>query len=158
MTKRFVWNYYNRIERILLKTESTTSWTYATVAWRSLNNSTANRIEIITGVLEEKIFLKGTVTCTNGAVGSWGAIGIGEDTTTDNSCYLKGLYSANGIGTNGEIFSPSIITDLYPASIGYHYYQLVELVDSVSNTITFYGNSTATLKERTTGINGSIKG
>ena len=159
-TKRFIWNYYNRVARYLLKTESTTSWTYTSQTWRSLNNSTTNRIELIIGVLEDSLMLNCACTYTNAGTNSWGTLGIGEDTTSDNSIYLKGLFGNAGTTANlaGNIFFNRIATEFYPSSIGYHYYQVVEQADSGTNTMTSYGNATSTLKERTTGINGTIIG
>lgn len=51
---RYLWNYYNRVNRLLSFSE-TTSHVYATAAWRAWNNSTANRYDYIVGLLEEAV-------------------------------------------------------------------------------------------------------
>jgi hypothetical protein len=47
-TKRFVWNYYNRVSRTL-RASSTTSHTYSSTTLRYFNNSSANQVEFLIG-------------------------------------------------------------------------------------------------------------
>lgn len=52
VTKRFLWNYYNRVPRDLRRLESTSSWTYSTATERMANNSIDNRVQCLIGVAE----------------------------------------------------------------------------------------------------------
>ena len=54
---RLVWNNYNRVSRLIKVIDTTDTWTYATNAWRPMNNSTANRFEYVVGLIEEPLFL-----------------------------------------------------------------------------------------------------
>lgn len=52
VTKRYVWNYYNRQRRRLIKLESTSSWTYSTATARVANLTIDNRVQFVVGVAE----------------------------------------------------------------------------------------------------------
>src|SRR6185295_16261184 len=47
-TKRFLWNYYNRVTKSLMK-QGSSNWTYTTATWRQANADTANQVETIHG-------------------------------------------------------------------------------------------------------------
>jgi hypothetical protein len=68
LANRLLWNYYNRMDRALRRTEST-GHTYNTATWRPWNNSaSACQATFILGVLEEfiKFFLLGATTTAAG--------------------------------------------------------------------------------------------
>jgi len=46
--KRFVWNYYNRVQRFLTR-DYTGDWTYDTATWRQTNADSANQLEFVVG-------------------------------------------------------------------------------------------------------------
>ena len=49
--RRFVWNFDNQVQRPLYKTTGTgLSHTYTTAAWRSWNNDTSQRVEVVLGL------------------------------------------------------------------------------------------------------------
>ncbi len=51
--KRFLWNFYNKVDRTLSVIDSTNTWTYAGSAggpnWRGANASTSSKIEVVVG-------------------------------------------------------------------------------------------------------------
>lgn len=151
-SKRFVWNYYNRVPRKLKKTETTDSWTYGTAAYRALNNSTANRVEVVVGVDEAFIDLEAMVMAISSA-NEWASIGIDEDGTTGNDSDITGLTYNDGWG---EIHSRLA---KHVGAIGYHYYQVTEAAGS-GTTIDFYSKYTGGGfgTEREGGIVGWIDG
>jgi Protein of unknown function (DUF2793) len=53
VARRFVWNYHNRVNRTMLRTESTPSWTYSTAVVRQANNNSANQLNFVVGVNED---------------------------------------------------------------------------------------------------------
>jgi len=131
--KRFVWNYYNRVNRSFYITEATESWTYNARTWRPWNNSVNNRLAFVIGVNEELIRLQfhAANTCTTDITR---AVGIGLDSvslpSTDcvwNSQSISGNQSSQAHYTG------------YPG-IGFHYLQLLEL--GYSTVITYYGTLT----------------
>ena len=130
-SKKYVWNYYNRIRRKMYVAESTVSWTYQTATWRSANNSTANRIEVVTGVAEEPINVRVLVS-TNQTSAAYRAAGIGLDRTNGNDALAS--YFSNGAG-GGSLSSTYYDTP----SAGYHYFQWTEIGEAVG-TCTWYSN------------------
>jgi len=84
--KRYVWNYYNRVARLMLVNETASTWTYSTATYRQANGNAANQLDYVLGVSED--FINATIvtnainsTTTNRTV--YG--GIGVDSTTVNS-------------------------------------------------------------------------
>jgi hypothetical protein len=126
-TKRYVWNYYNRVRKNFYFIEATNSWTYATNTWRSLNNTTANRVEFVIGVAEELVNMSLRISAS-GSVN--GVVGWGLDSTSSPS----GLFPS--MATN----SLNVLSAEYKevVAVGYHYLQALE--NAQGATITFYGD------------------
>lgn len=99
--KRYVWNYYNRVIRIMSVTDSAVSWTYSTQAWRQANNNTANKIEFVRGVNEDLVSVTLSVPVMNSTSAlRQTSIGIGEDTlTTVSGRYAQDCASNAGSRT-----------------------------------------------------------
>lgn len=131
---RLLSNTYNAVPRILRIRDTTDSWTYATAAYRSWNNSTANRVTFMRGFNETPVIFEFTgLLSQTGSVA--GGIGIGLGSTTVNSAYVY----TYGIPT----FTVPIVarySDM-PA-LGYNYLQLLEYATGA--TVTFYGDVGAT--------------
>jgi hypothetical protein len=60
--KRYVWNMYNRAERVLQRLETTASWTYQTATFRQANAAAANQVDVVQGLAESPLWLQLTVT------------------------------------------------------------------------------------------------
>jgi len=132
--KRFCWNYHNQVPRRMSVTDTTTSWTYSTGAWRSANNSASNRIEIVAGVSEYPIKVshygrsKPSATAARG-----GYHGIGLDKTSGNDAGNVGYWRGDNTVTTPSVtctFNDYVIA-------GYHYFQAVEYAES--GEVYFYG-------------------
>lgn len=127
--KRFVWNNYNRVHRELRKIDSTYSWTYATAAWRKFNNSSSNRLQVVLGLQEEKVYLIFTCACVNSTTGSE-IIAFGLDSDSPDSSCVR-------INSKGATDMPAIaIYDSIPG-LGFHYLQMLEYTSA--GTGTYYG-------------------
>lgn len=156
LTKRFVWNYYNRAGRRLHKGPiATGSWTYVNGgAWRPWNNNSAHKVELIVGVAEVGLALEASMVVSPDSNTNSGHIGIDEDGTSANDAWHTGRFYS---GTSGNTIQLSTETRLekYP-SAGYHYYTAMEYGE-VGGTITFLGY--ADLSTRfTAGIGGWMDG
>jgi hypothetical protein len=130
--KRFLWNFFNQCPKPLLKTESATSWVYASNVWRPWNNSTANRIEVFAGLVG---FVDLTFTGRFDATGAstYGTLAIGLDSTT----VPTSQYGYSGNNTFAQMQSIRYARSLPE---GYHYLQALE--STFNNTaITFIGQS-----------------
>ncbi len=142
---RYVWNYYNRIPRKLKVSESTISWNYTTATWRSANNSTSNRVNLITGVAENPVNLRVMVSTTQTSA-AYRAAGIGLDKTNGNDADLA--YFNNGAGSGAISASYYAIP-----TVGFHYFQWTEQAEAVG-TCTWYSNAIGTFA----GIMGEVFG
>ncbi len=149
-SRRLLFNYYNRVERELYVYESTSNWTYASATWRSFNNSTANRVEVVIGVAEVMLELDAVVNAAPGAT-TWCMIGICEDNTNANNADLVQLAYVDSFPPIRSVLKK------YPA-VGYHYYQITEACGSAV-TSTFYSDYTVSgSPHRRGGMTGKIMG
>lgn len=139
--QRYIWNYYNRRARSLLKQELTNVWTYGstTPAWRAANNDARNRVEFVCGMAEDPVRLE-AAGCFRGpapalpptepqftVISSYVLFGIGINNT------LTSNMTSDGIGYLAQmtrdaytnIFSPGYST-LIRSFEGSHFAAFVE--------------------------------
>lgn len=135
VSKRFVWNYYHRLRRKLRRVDSTASWTYAGAgAFRSMNNSTSNRVEVVCGVSEDLIDLYFSLSAGTSVANVSAQAGIGINSVTVDSSDSSQQFSGGTIryDVTARINNPTIV--------GYTYYQMLE--GSANGTATFDGTNT----------------
>lgn len=137
ISKRLVWNAYNRSPRPLSVIDTTNSWTYNLTAWRQANASTSNEVGIVLGLSEDQFEAVALEACYNGAGTVNGvSTGIGIDSSTTNSAQL--LY---GFSTTIPMLLQAIYRG-YPG-VGYHSIKWLERAYN-TYTITYYGNNGVT--------------
>ena len=151
VTKRFLWNYYNRAERKLFKAFADASHTYDTGTWRAWNASTSERVEVVVGVAEDFVDLMARALIYNAVGSDYGVVGIDVDGTTTNDADMVDVAIAV---MQDYHFSISQLKH-YPAA-GYHFYQVTEYALQ-DNIITFYGTFSDPAIRRN-GILGTVKG
>jgi hypothetical protein len=117
-TKRFVWNYYNRVPRTLTNTSST-SHTYASSTFRPFNNSTTNQVEWVIGETQ------GYYVHIMGSSENNSEYGVGLDSTSSPT-----MQYAHQNGT-----MTTTVSDMATVSSGYHY--IVPLESATTGTVTF---------------------
>lgn len=121
-TFRGVSNIYNRVPRVLRVREATTSWTYASDAWRQMNNSVANKVEFIQALGDMPVTLMHTVKISISS-GESAKFSIGLDSTT---------AVASDANSAEKIYGATILAGVYPThyngypGIGYHYLAPIE--------------------------------
>ncbi len=132
ISKRFVWNAYNQVPRILQIFESTDSWTYNTAAFRPSRGTTNNCFEYIAGDVATALRAQAfsLASCTAGL--SYAASGIGIDSTTVNSAQTWGA----NVTTVAFVL---ISTYKGYLSAGYHTITWLECGGGVA-TLSFYGD------------------
>lgn len=138
LTRRFVWNCYNRRRVKLRAVEGATSWTYANNVWRSLNNSAANRVEIAAGLSEDLAQIEVAIyAVAHSSLVVQAAVGIGVSSTTSNSadCFGFPISTAFAGGRSSLRHQPQA---------GYTYYQALETVLTTTPTCTWYGTGGGT--------------
>lgn len=151
-TKRFVWNYYNRVPRTLFKTEATASWTYTTATWRQANAAAANKVEVIVGVAEPILDLHLLVAAVN-TTGANVSAGIGEDSTS--AVATAGALSVFNTFNTGQAWTTGAVVRKVPA-VGYHFYAWLE-ISGAAGTTTWY-SAQATFTGNQSGLAGSFAG
>lgn len=148
---RYLWNYYHRADRPMLRNETTATWTYTTNTWRQANNAAANQLNFIVGVAEESVFAKAVGAARNSAAQQVAYVGIGLDATNANSAMLMPaasifLSATHFVALNAEYLG-------MPAA-GRHYLAWLEIDVTATNTTTWAG----TQDSSKSGIQGVVRG
>lgn len=144
LTKRYVWNYYNRVPRALVVTDATASWTYTTATVRQANGSTANQVDIVVGIAEAPLDLTLNVLGVNDAA-NYISVGIGEGSTT--------TYTEGQANKSYSVISVRLVK--YPA-IGRQFYSWNEF-STAAGTTTWFGTQTVGSTTKS-GLRGWIEG
>lgn len=150
LTKRFITNVYNRVERRLFKTESTDSWSYNSNTVRQANGSATNQVEVVVALSDQMLaLLMYGMGATSG--NNYFSASIGEDSTT--------AYSSDAINYQGGGIT-SVLTPLAASltkcpAVGYHYYTWLERSNSSAVSTTFYSTNSGV---RQGGLQGAIRG
>ena len=150
-TRRYLWNYYNRVPRFLNCGDTTNSWTYTTATWRAANNSTTEgtaRFTMVIGVSEDLFEATNYSYASNSGGNVNLAVGVGIDSTSTNSALVYGG------GANGATFG---LTQMgyyrgYLA-VGFHYISRLE-ISQATGTTTWYGDNGLTYQQ--TGMVGTV--
>lgn len=135
--RRFVYNAFNRLIRMLGVIDTTSSWSYGTATWRPGNNNNNNKIEYLCGLAIEDIKASLFVGCSSLA-GIFGGVGIGVDSTSVNSA--KNLMEMGNVAINS--LSPAFYNGV--PGLGYHSLTWLEYGRSGGST-TFFGNPVVTI-------------
>lgn len=149
VASRFVWNYYNRMPRMLACTDSTASWTYSTATWRQARATTTNQVDFVVGIADTFVQAEVNTILSNSTANQGGIVAVGYDTTTDSTAMPNGTFRQATIrsGSANAVVSGTSTNLGYPA-IGYHYCSWNEISTGVGTT-TYYSSSV-------TGITGFI--
>lgn len=87
---RYLWNYYHRVGRSCVVIDATANWTYSTSTYRQANNSAANQLNVLVGVIEDNIEVNVVGAVTNStATLRYAQVGIGINSTTVNSAHIQ---------------------------------------------------------------------
>ena len=140
VTKRCLFNYYNRVKRPMRVRESTNSWGYTTLTWRQANGATANKLEYVVGVGEDSAEFTLIASSSNTSGGVDRSASIGFDSTTSGPGSTS-VVSVAITGSANEIVQHSAFGSLY-GSIGYHYASWNEISEATGTT-TWYGDTNA---------------
>ncbi len=150
--KRFVWNYYNRCKRRLLRADATASWTYNSPTLRQANAADANRLQIFTGITEDMVFCQVTAIDNGSASGPGVDVGVGLDSTNTNS----GQVAGGAVSTSGGV---SAVGSSYEAMLSVGYHSLVWLEGTQTGfTTTFSGTTTVNSMPALSAIYGFLQG
>ena len=148
--KRYLWNYYNRVDLELFVADATASWTYTTATIRQARATSTNQVEVMVGVQEVDLDLTLHSSAAN-TTGVSVATGIGEDSTSTFATGAASFKSGADIGT----MTARLVKK--PA-VGSHTYSWNEW-SAAAGTSTFYGSQgDSTPAGVASGIRGRIGG
>lgn len=146
--KRYVYNAFNQIQRVLRNvTEATTTWNYTTATFRQANANTANQLDVVVGLAGNLLDATAQALVQSSTSNIFTATGIGVDSTTVNSAQITG--PSTSVTTNDKIQNIAHYQG-YPA-IGRHFYPWLEF-STASGTTTWIGQST----QSQSGISGKM--
>jgi hypothetical protein len=135
--KRYLWNYYNRVQRHIVMYDNTASWSWATNAWRVMRGLTPpnGTVEMVRGNNDDEVILYATLAC-NPPVNCTGYVCFSLDSATATT----GPCSYGMITNNATYNLAKQITAVYTGypGIGYHYMGCME--NSYGGTVSFGGN------------------
>lgn len=137
VTQRFVYNADNQIERHLLITDATASWTYASTTVRQVRATGTNRVELVLGSVGNVNALA-LGQFRGSASGLAYLPGVGLDTTTVNSALP--IYNGSTAAFATEVLMASAAYD-GALIAGYHAVNWLESIASAAS-VTIYGTST----------------
>jgi hypothetical protein len=153
IAKRYVWNYYNRVIKLMKVVEATDTWSYTTATYRQANNSSANQLDYVQGWLEDPVEAMAQSQARNGNTGVYLSTGIGVDSTTVNSALIT-------TGTTTQVTNLSVQTSAYYLGfpgVGKHTLPWLEQ-SAASGTTTWVGDDGASNNTSQYGIMGKILG
>jgi hypothetical protein len=147
--KRFVWSYYHRARKTLIRTTTDDSWNYTSTTVRQANATSANRVEVVIGLMTDVVRVSIDVDVFASGVASNFMAGVGIDSTTVTSAQLfGGAAPANGFGSAKARYVG------FPG-IGYHALNWLECSDASGGTNVWYGDNTGGLA-KSSGMEGDI--
>jgi hypothetical protein len=154
IAKRYVWNYYNRVDRSMRVVDATNSWVWTTDTWQQANASAANQIEYVQGFSEDPVTAEVFGTSTNATATASAAVGIGLDVTNADSSQIR---------TPGTTINQTTVAARqthvakyvgFPG-VGRHFLAWIERSEAAGTT-TWYGDNGGLYTQA--GISGVIKG
>jgi len=151
--KRYVWNYYNRIEKHMYVAEAIASWVYTTATWRQARANTANQVDFVIGVSEDTVYVNLAAPWANTTPGGTAAISLGLDSITAPAA-APATRTIGQTGAAGSVFTLQATYNGYPG-IGRHYLAWLEF-SQAAGVSTFYGGGTLGVVTFSSGIQGRI--
>jgi hypothetical protein len=123
-----VWNYYNRITINSGTVDDSSSWNYSSATIRSVDGSTANRINFISGMAEDGIPVMYSRTLGPPNAATYYQIGHNIDSTTvfGARCLTLTVTGASALFAQQTCFGP------YAAQLGFHFFQALEAGDGTN--------------------------
>lgn len=131
VTKRFVWNYDNRVLRAVSVADTTASWGQTNSTWRQANSNTANKVELVCGdAVEANAYV--SVMAGQATNVSHVRVGVGVDSIAADSAFAGGHAMAIGAFAERNAYWEGVLTQ------GYHY--LAWLEQGENATTTWFGD------------------
>jgi hypothetical protein len=152
--KRYLWNAYNRLDRVLQKFEGSSSWAYTTATIRQANASATNQVEAVVGLAEDEIEVQ-IATMVINTVTAAVQICVGVDSTTTCSASNQGGYMREASGS-GTFSIPIAAWYRAVPAIGKRTYSWNEYSEAAGATT--WNSNTSSGSTPNSGLQGRLKG
>lgn len=136
VTRRLLWNQFNKVPRYFYAHDDTDSWTYNSATWRKWNGADTTKLDCVIGLQESFVHLQASAlmeSSNNTQIGC--GIAINAD-NTNHAQVLRGMMTLaatyNKQNYGAEYFG-------YLPNIGYNFMHATER-SSATGTITVYGD------------------
>lgn len=137
-SKRFVWNYGNRLDRMLLKQYVSSTWTNnASNTYRYLGNNSANSVSFVNGIQEDNVFLVAASVSSGSGIQRQLAIGFNSEWSGTSVGNSTSQYSATAVQAEASNESYNAFANRIPG-LGYQVAYAIELQNSTT-VVTYYG-------------------
>lgn len=153
LAKRYVWNYYNRVARLLRVVDATSTWTWTTDTWEQARAQAANQLDVVIGVAEVEIEVQVSAHVSNNNAGVFVYSGIGEDSTSATAAGCLIIVQTTPVANYIMALHPTL--KKFPA-IGRHTYVWLER-STATGISTWYGSYNG-VSAMQSGIHGRIQG
>jgi hypothetical protein len=149
--KRYVWNASNRVRRVMVRQENTSSWTYTIAANRQANANALNQLDLVVGLADSAILVIVQGKANNSAGGAVSSLlNIGEDSTTVAVVTATFTYTT---AVTAGVDVPLTAHLVKVPAVGRHYYAWLEQSGGAGTTT--WGNAGGAVG---TGMSGWIEG
>lgn len=137
-SKRFLWNYNNRVNCRMFKQYAASSWTYATAnTYRYAGNNSANSLAFINGIREDNIFV--LATCGSSGTSIQRQLAIGFNAEWSASLAGNGSTEYESTAVQNEVQNETYHSFANRiAGLGYQVAYALEFQNS-SSTVTYFG-------------------
>jgi len=139
--KRFVYNAYNQVPRLLAVADDTPSWDYTGATIRQAGGAAGNKVELVQGRASESLFARLVCIIQSDNNSSQAAsAGIGLDSITAYATSADGLtFTRSTIYNTSAFLTQAPLTASLSGNIGLGYHYLSWLEAGADGTSTFIG-------------------
>lgn len=139
---RGLWNYYNRVKRVMRVYDSSNTWNYNGNAWRRAGADANNDADFVIGINEVLCMMRIKTNLTSaGGADRLFTVGVGVNTLTVNSAQL--------MGASGDAGNVNPVTmALYYGYPGIGYNVLTYIESAPGGNVTSWGDNGAPLQTR----------
>ena len=148
LTRRHLFNYYNRVRKSMNAFVAATAYTYTTATWRQAHGGAVEELDFTVGVAEDAISAWVSSNAANTSANIEVAVGIAIDSTS-----VPNVTTPKSFTQAANIASTLTVSYEYVPSVGIH--ALVWLEYSAATGTTTW-NTTVTTGGITPSINGAI--
>ncbi len=151
--RRYVFNYYNRVRRSLLRIEATDFWQYATASWRQANAATANQVSVVNGglntVAETMVHIEIMSMQGTGGARPFPEVATAIAVDVTNAPHSECVYPSSALeGINARL---AVLN--HAPTLGKHDYVWIEYGNATNNATTI-GTGNAASRAGQSGISG----